>query len=352
MLDIYAGESARKTIEENGFSADLFTSFLGASGGPKWFTLFGLDKYCFGEFFKGRTAPLNIIGSSAGAFRSACFAQKDPVAATKRFAKHYSETTYTEKPDAAEITKSVIDILDDLFGETGTDEIINNDVFKAHFLVAKCNGLAASEAKTKQLLGMSKSFINNALSRKRLASQYERYIFQQASSNLSLADEDGFPTVRKSLTPENIRQALIASGAIPYVMKGIENIPGCETGMYRDGGIIDYHFDFDIQNPGLTLYPHFSSTLKAGWFDKSLSRKVRAKHYDRTVVICPSPKYVATLPYQKISDRSDFTEMETQQRLDYWQHILHASEYLAEDFDQFVQQPSISKIKPMQALLG
>ncbi|QOL25815.1 patatin-like phospholipase family protein [Thalassotalea sp. LPB0316] len=352
MLEIYAGESARKTIEQNGFSADLFTSFLGASGGPKWFTLFGLDKYLFGEFFNGRTAPLNIVGSSAGAFRSACFAQKDPVAATKRFAKHYSETTYSEKPDASEITQSVIDILDDLFGETGIDEIINNDIFRAHFLVAKCQGLVASEHKVKQIAGLSKSFVNNALDRKRLTKQYQRYVFSQASSDLQLVDEDGFTTINKALNHNNIKQALIASGAIPLVMKGIKDIPECEPGMYRDGGIIDYHFDFAIQNQGLTLYPHFSSTLKAGWFDKNLKRKVRSKHYDNTVVICPSAKYVATLPYQKISDRSDFVEMETQQRLNYWQDILAASEYLAEDFDQFVEQQALNKIKPMQALLG
>ena len=351
MLEIYAGESARKRIEQEGFHSALFTSFLGASGGPKWFTLFGLDKYLFGDFFKGRTQPLNIVGSSAGAFRSACFAQKDPVAATKRFAKYYSETTYSEKPDAAEITRSVVDIIEQLFGQTGMEEIVQNDVFRAHFLVAKCEGLVASEQKVKQLLGLSKSFVNNAIDRKRLKSQYHRYIFSQASSDLKLFDEDNFPTVTKTLDMANIKQALIASGAIPLVMEGIADIPGCPPGMYRDGGIIDYHFDFDIQNEGLILYPHFSSTLKAGWFDKKLSRAVRAKHYDNTVVLCPSAKYVATLPYQKISDRSDFVDMETQQRIDYWQDVLSASEYLAQAFDDFVQRPDLNQIKPISALL-
>ena len=95
MIDIYAGKTAAKIINEQGFKPELFTSFLGASGGPKWFTLFGLDKYIFGEFFKHRTQPLNLIGSSAGAFRSACFAQNDPVAAIKRLAKSYSQTRYS-----------------------------------------------------------------------------------------------------------------------------------------------------------------------------------------------------------------------------------------------------------------
>ena len=87
MLEIYAGETALKSIQQQGFSPDLFSSFLGASGGPKWFTLLGLDKYLFGEFFKGRQQPLNLIGSSAGAFRAACFAQNNPVAAIERLAK-------------------------------------------------------------------------------------------------------------------------------------------------------------------------------------------------------------------------------------------------------------------------
>ena len=92
MLDIYCGENALKTIQENGFKQELFTNFLGASGGPKWFTLFGLDKYLFGDFFKERTTELNLIGSSAGAFRAACFAQKDPVAAIARLADKYART--------------------------------------------------------------------------------------------------------------------------------------------------------------------------------------------------------------------------------------------------------------------
>jgi hypothetical protein len=78
-LDIYAGKTALKTIQDQGFKQELFTNFLGASGGPKWFTLFGLDKYLFGEFFKDRSSELNLIGSSAGAFRAAALCQNDPV---------------------------------------------------------------------------------------------------------------------------------------------------------------------------------------------------------------------------------------------------------------------------------
>ena len=43
VLDIYAGKNALARIKREGFSADLFDYVLGASGGPKWFVLFGLD---------------------------------------------------------------------------------------------------------------------------------------------------------------------------------------------------------------------------------------------------------------------------------------------------------------------
>jgi hypothetical protein len=353
MLEIYAGETALQKIHQDGFSPELFSTFLGASGGPKWFTLLGLDKYLFGEFFNGRQQALNVIGSSAGAFRAACFAQNDPVAAIERLAKHYSETVYSDdtKPQADEITAKAIELLDELFGDTGAAEIINNKVFKAHFIVAKCHGLVASENKLKQAAGLLNSLLRNAVSRPLLKSQYERYIFQHHQSDLVIFDPDNIPTTSVAFSHNNIKAALLASGSIPMVMQGIKDIADCPPGMYRDGGIIDYHFDFNIQNEGLILYPHFSSTLKAGWFDKSLSRNVRLEHYDKTVLLCPSAEFIDSLPYHKIPDRTDFVDMKPTQRLQYWQQVFVESEKLAQHFKHFYQTQNISSIKSIKQLI-
>ena len=143
MLDIYAGKNALKTIQEQGFKQELFANFLGASGGPKWFILFALDKYIFGDFFKGRTTELNLIGSSAGAFRAAALTQNDPIQAIERLAHTYANTVYSDKPTPQEISAQAVNIVDQLFAENGAYEVINNPIFKAHFLVAKCNGLTA-----------------------------------------------------------------------------------------------------------------------------------------------------------------------------------------------------------------
>jgi hypothetical protein len=352
MLEIYAGESALKTIKENGFTPDLFTSFLGASGGPKWFALYGLDKYIFGEFFNNRQQTLNLIGSSVGAFRNACFAQKDPVKAIERLAKNYHETTYSTKAKPEEVSHKAEEMMDAIFGEFGEQEIVDNPRFKAHIIVAKCNGFVSFENKFIQGLGLLKSYVNNRISRPRLNSQYERYIFQPSNSDLTLIDPDNISTTRVAFSKANIRKALLASGSIPMVMKGINNIENSPKGMYRDGGIVDYHFDFEIKNVGLTLYPHFSSTLKAGWFDKKLSRKVRLNHYDNTVLVCPSAKFIDSLPHHKIPDRNDFVVMERKERMLYWQKVMDESEKLAESFQDLIQNQDIDRIRNINQLLA
>ncbi len=348
MIDIYAGKTAAKIINEQGFKPELFTSFLGASGGPKWFTLFGLDKYIFAEFFKNRTQPLNLIGSSAGAFRSACFAQNDPVAAIERLAKSYSQTRYSSnKPTPTEITTKARALLEDVFGDNGVTEIINNPVFKAHFIVAKSNGFIASEHKLIQLLGLSKSYLLNRVNRKLLGGQYERFIFGAPNSNLSITDSYNFKTQNIALTQTNLKDALLASGSIPLVMQGIKNVAGSPPGIYRDGGIIDYHFDLKINNPGLILYPHFNSDPKAGWFDKNLKRKVAPQNYDNVVMITPSKEFVAGLPYGKIPDRNDFTDLDADTRIKYWNTVFSETEKLAEALDKNLENKSFSTIDIM-----
>jgi len=372
MLDIFAGKNALKTIQENGFKQEIFINFLGASGGPKWFTLFGLDKYLFGDFFKGRNTELNLIGSSAGAFRAAALTQKNPVKAIERLAYTYANTVYSTKPSPQEISKQAVHIVEQLFAENGADEIINNKIFKAHFLVAKCNGLTDSDNKIKQGAGLIASMLLNKIDRRLLSKQYQRYIFQHPNSTLTINDPYNFSNVYESLTPDNIKSALLASGSIPMVMSGIKNITGSKNGTYRDGGIIDYHFDFSLSNIksdkdrtraqnlaeditkeekeeyGLTLYPHFSSEPKAGWFDKSSNRRVLASSYENTVLLAPSQSFIQSLPFGKIPDRTDFTKLDAPTRIKYWLKVLEETEKLAECFHEFVIKQDLTKIKAFQ----
>ncbi|MEE4245326.1 MAG: hypothetical protein V2I33_07930 [Kangiellaceae bacterium] len=357
MLDIYAGETARKVLTEHGLKPELFNIFLGASGGPKWFSLYELDRYVFGDFFAGRSDPLHIIGSSAGAFRAACFSHHDPVAAIDRLAKHYSETTYTEQVDRQEITAKARDLLANLFGDDGVRQVVNNPIYQAHFFVNRCYGLAASENKTLQMLGLTKSFTANMLSRGLLRGQYQRVIFANQNSQLRVGDPCQFDTISVPLSESNTADALLASGSIPLVMEGIKDIAGAPRGMYRDGGIVDYHFDIDLtvkpsdtstpDNHGLILYPHFSAKPKAGWFDKNLNRSPSHQHYDRTVMLVPSDQFIASLPYKKIPDRTDFKNLSDDERFTYWQTVFKETSKLAESFDHSIRHFNKDLIKPL-----
>ena len=84
-IDIKAGAQAYQHIQEKQLTADDIGLLLGASGGPKWFVLQGIDRWMFGDFFKNNDKPLNTLGTSAGAWRFAALGQQDPVAASDLF---------------------------------------------------------------------------------------------------------------------------------------------------------------------------------------------------------------------------------------------------------------------------
>ena len=50
-FEVKAGQRAFAQIQEHGLRQDDISLLLGASGGPKWFILQGLDNYFFGDFF-------------------------------------------------------------------------------------------------------------------------------------------------------------------------------------------------------------------------------------------------------------------------------------------------------------
>ncbi len=357
-ISVFAGKTALQAIQKNGLTSQQIKVMAGASGGPKWFTLFGLDKYVFGEFFKHRKELLHTIGSSAGSWRLACLAQTDPVAAISRLAKYYSNEQYSARPSTDEISDKADILLRKVLGESGAKEIANNPVIQSHFIVARARGIGAADNRIVQLLGLIAAASFNAASARYLKLFFERFVFHSGLGLTPQAEHffnySGNHTQHRILTEEMVHPVLMASGAIPLILRGIKNIPGVSNGTFRDGGIIDYHLDIDFGQQGLVLYPHFFPKIKPGWFDKNLSyRRAKLKNFDRVILITPSPEHVMRLPYQKISDRSDFTKMETQQRIDYWQTVLAESERLADDFAQLVEQNiGLEQIRPIEQILS
>lgn len=339
VLVLRAGPEARARIAADGISPDLFSTMLGASGGPKWLILAGLDRFLAGEFFRARTAPLALLGTSIGSWRHAYFARRDPLAALDCFLDAYLQQRYSARPTVAELTREAERLLGVLLGEHGRQEIVAHPVFRTHIIAARCRGLTRSEQRAPLLAGLVLAALLNTVSRRTLALQFERVMF--ASHAGSAFRLDGAPARHAPLDEANLVDALLATAAVPMVFAPRRDIAGAPPGVYRDGGITDYHFDLAIEAPpGLVLYPHFYPHITPGWFDKMLRwRRPHGALAARTLLVAPAPQFTANLPGRAIPDRRDFARHDDDTREGFWRAAVNESARLGEAFAAWCRDP-------------
>jgi hypothetical protein len=338
-LSIYLGSEAARRIQQEGWSADLFSLLLGASGGPKWFILAQLDRLLFADFLQRSERTLSVLGSSIGSWRHACLAMPDPAAAIGALESGYLNQHYATKPTAAVVSEVSLGILQAVLGEHGAGALANHPRIHTHIVTARGRGPAGASSTPLLATGMGAAALGNAVSRRLLNPLFQRVVFHsRAEPNPGLALED-FNTRYCRLRQDNVCAALHASGAIPFVLTGERDIIGAPSGQYWDGGIIDYHFDLaQYRGDGLILYPHFSADVVPGWFDKFLPwRKSAIDDIDKLVLLCPSDEFTADLPFGKIPDRSDFSRLPHAERVRYWEQCIARGEALAEEFGALLE---------------
>ena len=347
-LDIFAGSDALTEIREAGLQPARVRAIVGASGGPKWLVLRGLDQVLFPWLLSGARAPLHALGSSIGSWRLVALASSDPLAALERFERAYAfEQRYDGRPSAAEVSREGARILDVLLGPEGVAPIVAHPTVRLHIVTTRFRHLGALEGR-RQWLGLGLAALLNAVSRPALRLSIERVVFDAGADPGPFAPWNHLPTRHVPLTLENAYSALCASAAIPGVMQGVRTPSGAPEGTYRDGGVADYHFGSEVDvKDGLTLYPHFYPHLVPGYFDKSL-RWRRTRGLRRTVLIAPSAEFVASLPGSKIPDRDDFIRLPEAERLRIWGIVLERSRELGETFGELVASGGIrSAVRPL-----
>lgn len=344
-LTLRAGPDALKLIRERGLRAEDVDILPGASGGAKWLALAGLDRYLFGEFLAvPRQRPMHLIGSSIGSWRMACLAQRDPVAALGRGHQAYIyEQRYSPKPSTAEVTTVLGRALDLLLGPTGVDEILSHPWARIHVITAEGRGLASSNRRGLLATGLALAIAGNLVTRRSLALHMRRWIFTSAGDETPFSHIADLPTRHATLTRDNLRNVLLASGAIPLLLDGVR-IPDTDGGLHWDGGVLDYHLDLDFgRGDGLVLYPHFYGHVVPGWFDKALKwRRASAANFRRALLIAPSDAFVASLPGGKIPDRRDFYSMPETERMRRWQQVVDATDALGSELRDLVQSGRIA----------
>ncbi len=328
-----AGPTAYAHIDEHGFGLDQVSTLVGASGGAKWLVLSQLDKVLL-EALRPRATPLSLIGSSIGAWRFACYARTDGLATLNRLEHGYINQSYSGAPTASQVSQTSREILDLLLGVRGAQEIVTHPQMRLNIVTARARGPVASERRGVLLPALGVSAAANVLSRRALGGFFERVVFadaRQAGLDGMFAD-DVLATRRVPLAENNVIPAVLASGSIPLVLEGVRDIPGGPPGVYRDGGVIDYHFDSTLAREGLVLYPHFFGHLAPGWFDKMWPRRRAGKRmWDRALLMYPSPEFIAALPQGRVPDRHDFINMSNAERLASWNQVVAACGQLADE---------------------
>ena len=354
VLTIRAGKRALAHIQSEGFAARDVEIIPGAAGGPKALGIAGLDRAIFGEWLPAAPGVRHLIGASIGAWRFAAASRNDPANALDEFARAYTEQRYPRRPSAKFVSQSARDMLDALF--TGReDEILAHPHYRLHVLTVRGRWPLTRDSRFGTPLGFGMAAMANVVGRRHLSRFIDRAVFHDSRSPLEFFSAaqrfDPFHTHSITLDRANLGEALLASASIPMILEGVVNIPSAPTGIYWDGGIIDYHLHLPYHHAkGLVLYPHFTDHIVPGWLDKAMPwRRARGPWLDNMVLVAPSREYLATLPHGRLPSRKDFARFigDDEGRIRYWRKAIAESGRLAEAFYEFARRPDPALILPL-----
>lgn len=348
-IELKAGKAAYQKIMDGGLTPDMIKVMAGAAGGPKWIVLGHLDRFIFGEWLRDRKEALPMISSSIGAWRFAsALAFDDPVQGLMAFKEGYFSQRYSDKPTREEITAVIPQVMDAYINPETIPRILDHPYARLHMIAVRSKGLLARENRFLQGSGLIATILGNSFSRKALHAFFQRVIFKDPRNQSELLGKDEFTPLNINLHAGNFREAILATSAIPMVMEGIRDVPGAPKGMYRDGGLIDYHLTLPYQlEEGIVFQPHFFEQVKPSWFDKKLkNRKATEEQKNHVLLLYPSQKFIDALPGGYVPDRKDFEAFGTDERIRRWEKAYEMSKRVAEDFAELVLSDKIrEKVK-------
>jgi len=349
-LNYKAGDKALQLIRDKGLSPDDIKIMAGASGAAKWLILSDLDRFLFSKWFRNRTAPLFLAGTSIGAWRFAAAACPDPEEALLKLEDSYINQTYKGKPTKKEITEFGWQIIDRIFDDRSVAHALNHPCFRLSIIASRSKQIVASSSSILTGAGFGLSILANSIKRQYLGHFFERALFFDNRSLPPFYDMKCFPMKKIHLSSFNLREAVMASSAIPFMTEPLKNIKGAPPGIYRDGGILDYNLDIPFLPDGsndIVFYPHYSEKIIPGWFDKKLKhRKPLEKNVSNVLLVYPSKEFLKLLPHGRIPDRKDFSHFfgRDKERINYWKETAEIGRVITEEFYNAVESGHIRKM--------
>jgi len=354
-LRLYAGPKALEHLRREGLQPEHVRVMPGAAGGPKGLILGPLDRFIFGPWLGSTSHEVHLVGASIGAWRMATACLDRPVAGFERLehdyiGQHYELQPGQKRPTARFISDRFAETLSEFY-DGRVDEVLSHPRYRLHIIASRGRHVLHREQHLRTHLGYLGAFLSNSVHRRALGGWLERVVFSSAEASLPFGVAD-YRTRQVALDAGNFALALQASCSIPFALRSVPDIPGAPAGAYWDGGITDYHLhlDYHAADAGLVLYPHFQKAVVPGWLDKGLRRRHRATAFlDRVLLLAPDPEWISRLPNGKLPDRNDFMRYgpDLAGRVKAWSTAAAASRQLADEFEQWLARPDISRVEAL-----
>ncbi len=309
----------------------------------------GFDLTLLKKDVLGRTRPVQLIGSSAGAWRFAAWLQPEAISCYQTLIDAYINIKITKADTPATVLEKFIDLINLYLEDDALPFALANKKYRLTVITARGRNLVAAENIWLQKTGLIAGYLLNFFSRNNIYRFADRVVFYHGSKPPAFCFHPQYRGSFVSINEINFKYAVMASGAIPLVVAGVHDIYGAPRGVYRDGGLIDYHLthQFATGENEIVLFFHHQERIIPGWMDKDNLRRVPdPEALSNVLMIFPSQSFVEKLPGERIPDRTDFITYidDHQTRIKNWHKAVELAAPLGEEFLELVESGKIRDI--------
>lgn len=348
-IRIKAGKRAYEVIQDGGFHLGHITTYFAPATGPRWLVAAGFDLTLLKDSRLGGSKTVTLIGSSAGAWRFAAWVQPEPEKSYRNLMEAYITTSYSRKDTPATILQSMQGIVNAFIESDALSFALANKKYRLAILTARAKHLISSEVRWIQQIGLGMCFLMNTVNSSYTYNFAQRVVFYNGPKPPQFCLNNDFRGRYIPLNEINFKHAVIASGAIPLVIAGVRNIYGAPIGVYRDGGLTDYHLtqNYAPKDNEITLFFNHQERIIPRWMDKKLTYRKPPDHVlDNVLMVYPSDEFVATLPGGKVPDRGDFATFidNPRVRIEHWLQAVKLAQPLGEQFLELVDSGKIRDV--------
>lgn len=348
-IRIKAGKRAYEIIRNGGFNCDSVSTYFGPAAGPRWLISSGFDLTLLKENILGRTGPVHLIGSSAGAWRFAAWLQPAAAQCYQKLLDAYIGMKFTRADTPATVLDKFKDLINLYLEDDALPFALAHKKYRLVVLTARARHLLAAENSWLQKAGLAAGFVLNFFSRNNIYRFADRVVFYQGAKPPAFCFRPQFRGSFVRISEINFKSAVMASGAVPAVVAGVHDIYEAPRGVYRDGGLIDYHLthQFAAKENDIVLFFHHQERIIPGWLDKNIKRRVPDQDtLSNVLMIFPAQSFVEKLPGEKIPDRTDFHTYldDPQTRIKNWRKAVELAAPLGEEFLELAASGKIKEV--------